>query len=209
MAGKYSYSTWHLVDLLDRISSLLSVTNQATWANPSRAQEVGRECKSSMGFRFNNFTPIYKTCVTRLSSHAYQKFPTPLVGSPNFHQSESSLIYSNNPVFKITRRWHLGHSHGDHENQHLLLRKEGENIFRLGLAADIGLAAGKAMVGYLSGSTAIIADAAHSISDVVFANSFFFPSIIWHSLWIVLYAFPIITSVFYATGSKWRIFVVF
>lgn len=37
----------------------------------------------------------------------------------------------------------------------------------MGLAADVGLAAGKALTGYLSGSTAIIADAAHSVSDVV------------------------------------------
>uniref|UniRef100_A0A2N9E149 Uncharacterized protein n=1 Tax=Fagus sylvatica TaxID=28930 RepID=A0A2N9E149_FAGSY len=48
--------------------------------------------------------------------------------------------------------------------------KEGENIFRLGLAADIGLATGKALTGYLTGSTAIIADAAHSVSDVVLSG---------------------------------------
>lgn len=40
----------------------------------------------------------------------------------------------------------------------------------MGLAADIGLAAGKAFTGYLSGSTAIIADAAHSVSDVVLSG---------------------------------------
>lgn len=47
---------------------------------------------------------------------------------------------------------------------------ESENIFRLGLAADIGLSAGKAITGYLTGSTAIIADAAHSLSDVVLSG---------------------------------------
>ena len=45
-------------------------------------------------------------------------------------------------------------------------------VFRLGLAADFGLAAGKAVTGYLSGSTAIIADAAHSVSDVVSRRCF-------------------------------------
>lgn len=40
----------------------------------------------------------------------------------------------------------------------------------MGLAADVGLAAGKALTGYLSGSTAIIADAAHSVSDVVLSS---------------------------------------
>jgi hypothetical protein len=62
----------------------------------------------------------------------------------------------------------LGHSNHDHGHRHNHVSgKEGEKIFRLGLAADIGLATGKALTGYLSGSTAIIADAAHSVSDVV------------------------------------------
>jgi Co/Zn/Cd efflux system component len=62
----------------------------------------------------------------------------------------------------------LGHSHNDHDHHHHHVSgKEGEKVFRLGLAADIGLAIGKTLTGYLSGSTAIIADAAHSISDVV------------------------------------------
>ena len=64
----------------------------------------------------------------------------------------------------------MGHSHSHHDDRHHY-HKEGEKIFRLGLAADIGLATGKAFTGYLSGSTAIIADAAHSVSDVVSGNS--------------------------------------
>ncbi|KAH9305189.1 hypothetical protein KI387_009593, partial [Taxus chinensis] len=43
----------------------------------------------------------------------------------------------------------------------------GKRVSKLGLAADIALASVKAMVGYLCGSTTIIADAAHSMSDVV------------------------------------------
>ncbi|KAL6214626.1 hypothetical protein ACLB2K_014058 [Fragaria x ananassa] len=73
---------------------------------------------------------------------------------------------SKNPIYSIPRRWHLGHSHGPDEDY----GKEGEKIFRLGLAADIGLASGKALTGYLSGSTAVIADAAHSVSDVVLSS---------------------------------------
>lgn len=119
-----------------------------------------------MGFRFNNLNPIYRTCVTRLSSsRILPHAPEPL----NFFQSEAYFISPENPAFKITRRWHLGHSHHDHDHHHHLPQnsKEGENIFRLGLAADVALATGKAFTGYLSGSTAIIADAAHSVSDVV------------------------------------------
>lgn len=111
-----------------------------------------------MGFRFNNLNPIYRTCITRLSS---SKFLPSVLEPPNFFPSEAA--------FKIPKRWHFGHSHQDHDHNHRLLQhqKEGENIFRLGLAADIALATGKAFTGYISGSTAIIADAAHSISDVV------------------------------------------
>ena len=96
----------------------------------------------------------------------------PVIGaltlSSSPHQNDHSLAYIENPNFKISKRWHIGHSdhHRDHEDD-LLSGKEGERIFRLGLASDVGLAAGKALTGYLSGSTAIIADAAHSVSDVV------------------------------------------
>uniref|UniRef100_A0A0E0NUZ1 Cation efflux protein transmembrane domain-containing protein n=1 Tax=Oryza rufipogon TaxID=4529 RepID=A0A0E0NUZ1_ORYRU len=45
-----------------------------------------------------------------------------------------------------------------------------ERIFRLGLAADVVLTVGKAVTGYLSGSTAIAADAAHSLSDIVLSG---------------------------------------
>lgn len=58
------------------------------------------------------------------------------------------------------RRWHGGHSH-DAQGE------DAEGIFRLGLAADIALSIGKAFTGYICGSTAIIADAAHSAADVV------------------------------------------
>lgn len=74
---------------------------------------------------------------------------------------------SENPSLKICKRWHVGHSHHHQQDQ---TSQEGERIFRLGLAADIGLTAGKVLTGYLSGSTAIIADAAHSLSDVVLSG---------------------------------------
>ncbi|XP_070012119.1 metal tolerance protein C1 isoform X2 [Nicotiana sylvestris] len=72
--------------------------------------------------------------------------------------------------FMLQKRWHTGHSHSHHDHDDLRSGKNGERIFRLGLAADIGLAASKAFTGYICGSTAIIADAAHSISDVVLSG---------------------------------------
>jgi hypothetical protein len=63
----------------------------------------------------------------------------------------------------VPARGHVGHSHHHGEDG----GEASERIFRLGLAADVALTAGKAVTGYLSGSTAIIADAAHSLSDIV------------------------------------------
>lgn len=116
-----------------------------------------------MGFRFHNLNSVHR----RLAALHIQPNPTIIAQTLNSHLQDHSLSISQNPIYSIPRRWHLGHSHHPDEDY----GKEGEKIFRLGLAADIGLAAGKALTGYLSGSTAIIADAAHSVSDVV--NSYF------------------------------------
>ncbi|XP_057782377.1 metal tolerance protein C1 isoform X2 [Salvia miltiorrhiza] len=126
-----------------------------------------------MGFRFlKTLHPASKSCISRLKS-------SQLCNSEIFRNScaaansefyDRSTFYSENPNLKIFRRWHGGHSHHHHDRRDSHSGKEGEKIFRLGLAADIGLAAGKAFTGYVSGSTAIIADAAHSISDVVLSG---------------------------------------
>ncbi|GJP85835.1 hypothetical protein CLOP_g15930 [Closterium sp. NIES-67] len=55
-------------------------------------------------------------------------------------------------------------------------RKEVEAITRVGFWADVGLTGIKGVAGWLSGSAAIIADAAHSVSDVVLS---------WVTLWSV------------------------
>lgn len=92
-------------------------------------------------------------------SFAHKKPVYPLI--PRLY--DRSPPYPENHSLKISKRWHVGHSHHHHEQT----SEEGERIFRLGLLSDIGLTAGKVLTGYLSGSTAIIADAAHSLSDVV------------------------------------------
>ncbi|OVA04320.1 Cation efflux protein [Macleaya cordata] len=126
-----------------------------------------------MGLRFSNFNIIYKTYISRISSSSYSANRSGfnyviLQINPLLQHSSSSIFSDNNPNFnKITKRWHVGHSH-HHDHHHS--GKEAENVFKLGLAADISLATGKALTGYLSGSTAIIADAAHSISDVVLSS---------------------------------------
>ncbi|KAJ3683743.1 hypothetical protein LUZ60_013970 [Juncus effusus] len=76
----------------------------------------------------------------------------------------TSAAHSHSLIFT---RWHVGHSH-HHEPPTGGLA--ADRIFRLGLASDVALAIGKAAAGYLSGSTAIVADAAHSVSDVVLSG---------------------------------------
>lgn len=92
--------------------------------------------------------PICRSALSRLSLHR-------------------PLRQSSSPSFNISKRWHFGHS-GSDQRPGGGGAEEGERIFRLGLASDIGLSVGKALTGYLCCSTAIIADAAHSVSDVVY-----------------------------------------
>ncbi|GAV83361.1 Cation_efflux domain-containing protein, partial [Cephalotus follicularis] len=122
----------------------------------------------NMGFRFYNLNPLYKSYISKLSHKNLHPCPIILQSLTCQFQDNHSSLVTDNPYHKIPKRWHLGHSHRDPIDH--LTGKEGENIFRLGLAADIFLATGKALTGYLSGSTAIIADAAHSVSDVVLSG---------------------------------------
>lgn len=126
---------------------------------------------SNMVARFitSNLNRIRKTysVSTTFSRHNYDF--TSLYSSPYLQlDDDDSARHVVNPSFMLQKRWHTGDSHSHHHDHHdLRSGKGGERIFRLGLAADIGLAASKAFAGYVCGSTAIIADAAHSISDVV------------------------------------------
>ncbi|WMV47584.1 hypothetical protein MTR67_040969 [Solanum verrucosum] len=118
-------------------------------------------------FITSNLNRIRKTysASTTLSRHNYDF--TSLYSSPYLQLDDDSATRVVNPSFMLQKRWHTGDHHDHHD---LRSGKDGERIFRLGLAADIGLAASKAFTGYVCGSTAIIADAAHSISDVVLSG---------------------------------------
>ncbi|KAJ0054575.1 hypothetical protein Pint_01029 [Pistacia integerrima] len=123
-----------------------------------------------MGFRFHNFNIIYRTYISTLSTKSNRTYYHPIFQSLNSQFSNPSSNFSSQHYLKIPVRWHLGHSHDHHDHRHQFSGKEAENIFWLGLFSDIGLATGKALTGYVSGSTAIIADAAHSVSDVVLSG---------------------------------------
>ncbi|PHU22154.1 Metal tolerance protein C1 [Capsicum chinense] len=114
----------------------------------------------------NNLNRIRK--ISSLSSSSSTTTTTLIHHNYNFQfDDDSSARNVVNGSFMFQRRWHTSDSHSHHD---LRSGKDGERIFRLGLAADIGLAASKAFTGYVSGSTAIIADAAHSVSDVVLSG---------------------------------------
>lgn len=137
-----------------------------------------------MRYRFYRLNPILQSFYTRLSSATHQEFHSiPPIQSLNLQPQNSLLGIYDDPKNRISRRWHLGHAHR-HDDHHRF-GEEGESIFKLGLGADIALAAGKAVTGYLSGSTAIIADAAHSVSDVVIFiwNFWFLKLSSWLSSW--------------------------
>ncbi|CAN8285754.1 unnamed protein product [Cochlearia groenlandica] len=80
------------------------------------------------------------------------------------HHRHLQLLSSSEDCLNFSRRWHSS------DEQRRLGGEEGEKIFRIGLTADICLSVGKAITGYLCGSTALIADAAHSLSDVVLSG---------------------------------------
>ncbi|RZS05839.1 hypothetical protein BHM03_00036390 [Ensete ventricosum] len=116
-----------------------------------------------MGFRFSHLAAFRR-------SHRPYGHLLPLSGQ----LTAAAALFPSSPAAaetpnhsQIGVRWHVGghfhshHHHGDDKG------KGSEGIFRLGLGADIALAAGKAFTGYLTGSTAIVADAAHSVSDIV------------------------------------------
>ncbi|KAF2203126.1 hypothetical protein GQ43DRAFT_447620 [Delitschia confertaspora ATCC 74209] len=69
-------------------------------------------------------------------------------------------------------RGHMGHHHhhGAHDNTYLLSadkKDAGVRITRIGLYVNLGMAVGKGVGGYVFNSQALIADAIHSLTDLV------------------------------------------
>ncbi|KAK4355696.1 hypothetical protein RND71_024667 [Anisodus tanguticus] len=117
----------------------------------------------------NRIRKTYSVSSTITQNYDFTPLYLPLNFQFNDDDGDSATRVSN-PNFMLQKRWHTGHSHSHHDHRDLRSGKDGERIFRLGLAADIGLAASKDFTGYVCGSTVIIADAAHSISNVVLSG---------------------------------------
>ncbi|WOL00376.1 hypothetical protein Cni_G09089 [Canna indica] len=117
-----------------------------------------------MGFRFSNLAAF------RRPRHAYlHHLPSIDQLTASFFPSPPSAASEKRNHSHTALRWHGGgHCHHHQNGGH---KGEGsERIFRLGLAGDVALSVGKALTGYLTGSTAIVADAAHSVSDIVLSG---------------------------------------
>jgi Cation efflux family len=85
-------------------------------------------------------------------------------------EAQRRFALSSGAQYSLTfSRWHVGHQH-HHTPDEESDSPSADRVFRLGLASDVALAIGKGLTGYVSGSTAIIADAAHSVSDIVSLN---------------------------------------
>ncbi|OAY71121.1 Metal tolerance protein C1 [Ananas comosus] len=109
-----------------------------------------------MGFRFSALSAAAAAALRRRR----RRFIPPTLSHSLLLSPSELRSHSLTPA-----RWHVAHSHHGGGGG-----GEAERVFRLGLAADVALAAGKAVTGYVSGSTAIVADAAHSVSDIVLSG---------------------------------------
>ncbi|KAI0511398.1 hypothetical protein KFK09_012028 [Dendrobium nobile] len=120
-----------------------------------------------MGFRQPNLAALRRAyCAGRSVPWHHNRLLLPTVRLPIVLP-----LWEHQDYILISRRWHGGHTNDSHHHSHFdKEREKAEGIFRLGLAADVSLSVGKALTGYICGSTAIIADAAHSASDVVLSS---------------------------------------
>eukprot|EP01018_Ginkgo_biloba_P017496 Gb_14214 [translate_table: standard] len=122
-----------------------------------------------MGFRFKTFNAIYRRLNGTVHPRRVLRRGSQTLLPMHALDLEGACIFQGAWHMDSGRRSHMGHAQ-HHHHHHDEAGVAGERVSKLGLAADITLASGKAVAGYLSGSTAIIADAAHSVSDVVLSG---------------------------------------
>ncbi|KAF2241786.1 hypothetical protein BU26DRAFT_524935 [Trematosphaeria pertusa] len=94
----------------------------------------------------------------------------------NWSSTAHRIRHSSPSAMSTTRtqtREHAGHSHGHHhhhDNTYLVSKNKkdaGVRITRIGLYVNLGMAVGKGFGGYVFNSQALIADAIHSLTDLV------------------------------------------
>ncbi|KAF1841318.1 uncharacterized protein K460DRAFT_369355 [Cucurbitaria berberidis CBS 394.84] len=96
--------------------------------------------------------------------------------SPPLHNWSSTVhrlrhISPSAMTSQTQTRGHVGHSHHHHHDNTFLLSKNkndaGVRITRIGLYVNLGMAVSKGFGGYVFNSQALIADAIHSLTDLV------------------------------------------
>lgn len=116
----------------------------------------------------------YHTYVSRkpvtLSSHPYQHLNGHF--SPCKHRLIRSFLPPSNMSTILQTRSHTGHSHHHHHHDNAYLVSANKNdagvkITRIGLYVNLAMAVGKGIGGWAFHSQALIADAFHSLTDLV------------------------------------------
>lgn len=123
----------------------------------------------SKGVYIKKFISSYGT----LLSHSFfpNKFAEAAMLGWNVSMAKTKGTQEWRQFWTDGRRTHTGHAHGhDDHDPHEKLGAYGEKVLRWGLWSDVILTIAKVAAGYISGSTAIIADAAHSASDIVLSG---------------------------------------
>lgn len=107
-----------------------------------------------------------------LSSHSLQQFNAPLCLYRPLLRSTSPSV--SNMTSSLPSRGHAGHSHHHHHHHHdnsylVSMNKNdaGVKITRIGLFVNLAMAIGKGIGGWVFHSQALIADAFHSLTDLV------------------------------------------
>lgn len=112
--------------------------------------------ESFKGWRQCNIESLSSSDVQKHAMHGWSGSRIQIQGAQQCRQNWGS-----------GRRTHMGHAHHEEVSEP---GGAGEKVLKLGLLADVLLTIGKGAAGYVSGSAAIIADAAHSLSDIVIAS---------------------------------------
>ncbi|CAB5183084.1 hypothetical protein RhiirA5_496139 [Rhizophagus irregularis] len=122
--------------------------------------------------------------------HSYTKTNSSLYNLSRFKNGNNKNINNNNIlqininnsnkpylIFEQQKRWHINHHHHGHRNEeHSGLiaaltisdsKSRGTKITLWGLASNVGLTAAKGVAGVVMNSASLVADAAHSLSDLI------------------------------------------
>ncbi|RIA91710.1 cation efflux family-domain-containing protein [Glomus cerebriforme] len=123
----------------------------------------------------NNNKHFHSYTTTNLSLYNLSRFKNGKINNNNYYNYMNyyqNFINDNKPIFifEQQKRWHI-HHHG-HKDSGLIAitadsKSRGTKITLWGLASNVGLTAAKGVAGLMMNSASLVADAAHSLSDLI------------------------------------------